>query len=368
MCKTRTTMKKSTFFITAVLCILCAMPVCAQGSKRKMERERQELLSVLGKMPRKPEPDITVLDTAAVGGGTRYTIKYLAEAGGGVFNVPDDWVYAYLFVPADYRDAKLPAVVAVHQDDVSFHIGKDEAAGLAGSPSMHYGLELFERGYVVICPDRYYHGPRRWLGKNPYWSPGKDDYERDLAFFDNRVGLLFAEGRTHYSKEAYDLSLAVDVLCSLDFVDDTRIGAIGHSAGGVATAFLAFYDTRIAAGISSCGVYDVIRAFRYDVQQPFPASMSMPGLSERGFSTGDYIKHIAPRSFLITRGMYEWGKDDPDSKEFLREAEMFRDKYLEAAPGGDMGLIFFDEEGGGHDFPPGVREQAYEWLDKRLKN
>jgi len=319
-------------------------------------------------MPKKPALSIDTLDVVTLEGGIRYEIKYLAESGGGVFGVPDDWCYAHLFVPDGCEGKKLPAIVAIHQDDISYHMGKDEAAGLAAVASMHYGKELFERGYVVICPDRYYHGPRRWLDKNRKWSPGKEDYERDLAFHDNRVGLLFMEGRTHYGKEAYDMSLAMDVLHTLNFVDPERIGAIGHSGGGVAMAYFMFYDERVKAGVSSCGIYDVISIYQFSIPQPFPAYMSIPGITEAGYNTGDFIKHIAPRSLLITRGMYEWGKDDRNSDAFLREAEIFRDKYLEAGVGDDIELLFFDENGGKHDFPAGVREKAYDWLDKHLMN
>lgn len=42
-------------------------------------------------------------------------------------------------------------------------------------------------------------------------------------------------------------------------------------------------------------------------------------------------------------------------------------RYTSAGAAEKLQAMFFDESGGGHDFPPGVRQQAYSWLDLRLK-
>ena len=34
----------------------------------------------------------------------------------------------------------------------------------------------------------------------------------------------------------------------------------------------------------------------------------------------------------------------------------------------NLQAIYFDENGGNHDFPPLVREQTYAWLDQNLKH
>lgn len=73
----------------------------------------------------------------------------------------------------------MPAIVAIHQDDVNFHIGKSEPEGIMGDSTMYYGKELFERGYVVICPDRYYHVERRKTCQD--WGDlSQIDYERTI--------------------------------------------------------------------------------------------------------------------------------------------------------------------------------------------
>ncbi len=351
--------------ITAILIIL---PVAVSGQDATgREAERATLLELLGDMPERPELKTEWLETVEIDGGVRYKIKYLSEEAEPVLGAPQDWVYAYLFVPEHRPGDKLPAMIAIHQDDVYFHLGKDEVAGLAGKESMQYGLHLFERGYVVLCPDRYYHAERRNFDKSPWFEFDEPDYSRDMALFDNHVGMMMLLGRSHYSKEAYDLSRAVDLLYTLSYVDTDRIGAIGHSAGGVAVGHGMFYDERIALAVSSCGVYDVTRVFSYSTPSPFPALMSLPGLVKEGYSTADFIKHIYPRSLIMTRGASEWGKGDENSQLFVDEVNGFAAAYNSGRNEGDVTVIVFEEEDGQHDFPPGVREEVYTLIDQRLK-
>ena len=62
-----------------------------------------------------------------------------------------DRVPAYLLMPLGPRsEQRLPAMLALHQ---TIGIGKGEVVGLGGSPNLHYGRELAQRGYVVLAPD-----------------------------------------------------------------------------------------------------------------------------------------------------------------------------------------------------------------------
>src|SRR3712207_5658986 len=44
-------------------------------------------------------------------------------------------------------------LISVHQHNGEFALGKSEPAGLAGDPSLAYGLRLAERGARVLLPD-----------------------------------------------------------------------------------------------------------------------------------------------------------------------------------------------------------------------
>jgi hypothetical protein len=49
----------------------------------------------------------------------------------------------------------------------------------------------------------------------------------------------------------------------------------------------------------------------------------------------------------------------------MGEAASARYKALGSAA--NFRVRFFDEGGGNHDFPPGIRQEAYAWLDSYLK-
>jgi dienelactone hydrolase len=334
------------------------------------QSRRDELLAVLGGMPAMPEPSFRVLESARLEGGRRDKIEFLAEPPDPLFATPVDMVRAYLFVPDHKEGERLPGITAIHQDGPQSNIGKSEPAGLAGDKNLYYGLELFQRGYVVLCPDRFYHAERRRTSPNNITSV---DEKRDGDLLNHWVGQLLLSGRSMIGKEAYDLMVATDILSSLTYVDKQRIGAIGHSAGGNALIYFMFADPRIQAGVSSCGLFDMLRFFREDAPKRRMAAIALPGLAKLGCSA-DYLAFIAPRPVLLTRGLWEWGKDGEDekfSKAHVQETRDMeakaRENYARLRASSTLQALYFDEAGGNHDFPPNVRGEAYAWLDHHLK-
>ncbi len=339
-----------------------------EAAAREPGNDDAGLRQVLGVMPPRPAPSFSVLETAAIEGGKRLKVEYLAEPASARLHEPEDRIRAYLFVPDHAPGARLPAILAIHQDGPHTHIGKKETAGLEGDANLFYGLELFRRGYVVLCADRFYHAERRRGA-----VPDSVDPARDLDLLNHRVGQLVLHGRTAMGKEAHDCMLGVDVLASLAYVDPARIGAIGHSAGGYALIFAMFLDPRIRAGVSSCGYFDPVRFFDEKAPKRRLAADALPGLARFGSGAG-YLAGIAPRPLLLTRGLWEWGQDPDWRQASIDHVEETRRLVADAAPryraaGAPDALraLYFDENGGNHDFPPGVRREAYAWLEAQLK-
>jgi len=333
--------------------------------------QHKALLDVLGPMPPRPPVNLKVLETVKLDGGSRYKVEYLSEPADPLFSAPADVVRAYLFVPEHAEDALLPAIVAIHQDGPQSHIGKSEPAGLAGDKNQYYGLELFQRGYVVLCADRFGHAERRRVSPNDITSI---DPNRDDDLFNHRVGQLLLKDRNFIGKEVYDLMVAVDVLHSLSYVDKKRIGAIGHSAGGNSLVYFMFADPRAQVGVSSCGLFSMLRFFSELAPKKRMAAVALPGLAKVGDS-GDYLTAIAPRPVLLTRGLWEWGRDGEDgihSRDHVQETRDMeaeaRKNYSKMAASANLRAIYFDENGGNHDFPPNVRAESYRWLDHYLKS
>lgn len=327
-------------------------------------------MQTLGDMPTRPPVNLKVLESVKLDAGWRHKVEYRAEPADPRFAAPPDQVRAYLFVPEHSKDDRLPAVVAIHQDGPQSHIGKSEPAGLAGDKNQYYGLELFQRGYVVLCADRFGHAERRRVVSNDINSI---DPDRDNDLLNHRVGQLLLAGRSFLGKEVYDLMLAVDVLHSLAYVDRGRIAALGHSAGGNSLVYFMFADPRVKAGVSSCGLFSMMRFFSEAAPKKRLAAIALPNLAKWGDS-GDYLAGIAPRPILLTRGLWEWGKDGDEgrySREHVQETRAMEaqagKRYVDLGASANLSTIYFDEDGGNHDFPPTIRRQAYEWIDTCLK-
>ncbi len=335
------------------------------------EKSNEEvLIDLLGNFPERPDLNIDTLETVQLEKGIRYKIKYLSEPAGGIFDEPVDWINAYLFVPNDLKSETNPAIIAIHQDGANTHLGKLETAGLAGEDDMHYGLELFERGYIVLCPDRMYHAERRRIDRS---DTVQISMERDDKLLDFWAGQLLSKGRTVPGKTAYDLSRAVDVLYKLEIVDKEKIGAIGHSGGGVALLYFMAVDKRVKFGVSSCGIAESIDFFNQNSPQRFPMVIAIPGLANFG-SNADYLALIAPRPMLLTRGSHEFGGWDEEviekskwhvesTKKLVRKARV---KYSEIGESDNLEVIYFDENNGYHSFPPNIKNKVYEWIDKQM--
>jgi dienelactone hydrolase len=353
-------------------CALTAVPD-SEGSTSDVSHQasnRKSLLAVLGEMPSRQRVNLTVIDSVRLESGWRHKVEYMAEPTDPLFEAPPDMVRAFLFVPDHDGEELLPAIVAIHQDGPQSHIGKSEAAGLAGDKNQYYGLELFQKGYVVLCADRFGHAERRRVVPNDITSINSD---RDDSLLNHRVGQLLLKGRNFIGKEVYDLMVGVDVLNSLSYVDKNRIGAIGHSAGGNSLAYFMFADTRVKVGVSSCGLFSMLRFFSEAAPKKRLAAVALPGLAKVGDS-GDYLAGIAPRPILLTRGLWEWGKDGEDKKFSEAHVQETRDmesrarkSYSSLGASANLRAIYFDEDGGNHDFPPSVRREAYLWLDRTLK-
>lgn len=329
-------------------------------------------MSLLGNMPNPPELFTDTLEKTQIENGWRFKIRYLSEDSSSYFHTPKDYITAYLFIPNHAAGAKLPAMIAIHQDGANNYIGKNEPAGLSGDEDQHYGLELYKQGYVVICPDRFYHGNRRRIS-NPdtlanLW------YEEALKATEHWGGQLMSVGRTTIGKEVYDLKRTMDVLYDMPSVDKNKIGAIGHSAGGNALAYFMFADKRVKLGVSSCGVFEMAEWFDENAPNKRMAFTVIPGFVNVAH-TSDFIGLIAPRPFLMTRGLWEWGKEDTKEKsqstDHIRSTEKLYNGalsyYKKLTSGENLKVIYFGEDGGRHAFPPKVKDQVYDWIASYLK-
>ena len=226
-----------------------------------LDAQRQELLgdvrTKLSQLPPRPDLDIEVLRKDLRSDGDKFAglentrcfeewrIEYLAESPETMPIQAGQRVPAYLLIPKSERwKPPYPAAVCFHQCNVDCVLGKEAVVGKAPSrPDQAYGYELVNHGFVVLAPDSINCGQRN--------IPSiRKENEHVICH-----GELARELSDYPYKGVLDDLRAVDLLESLDFVDSSRIAAVGHSMGSLDVLSAMAHDNRVKAGIIS-GVPD----------------------------------------------------------------------------------------------------------------
>ena len=296
--------------------------------------------SVMGPLPRPEKPvPLEMEEVVAVklegddAGIVRHKIRYHTDN-------PTAVVNAYLFIPPRKEDAKLPAMLCLHQ---TTGIGKEEPAGLGGNPNLHYALHLARRGYVTLAPD----------------YPSFGEYEYDFEADDYISGTM---------KAIYDNIRAVDLLQSLPEVDGERIGVIGHSLGGHNAMFTAAFEPRIKVIVSNCGFTRFHKYYEGKLAgwtspryMPRIASEYHNNPDEVPFDFTEIVASFAPRPFLASSPRHDSNFEVSGVRDVIKAARPIYELY-----GAEENLQanYPDCQ---HDFPEDVREVAYEFLDRHLK-
>lgn len=253
---------------------------------------------------------------------------------------PGDRLPAYLVVPKGLS-AKAPAAICLHP--TSQPLGKAVALGRGPLPNRGYAMELARRGYVTVAPD----------------YPNMGEYQFDP----------YAHGYVSATmKGIWNHMRAVDLLQSLDEVDGRRIVAIGHSLGGHNSLFLAAFDVRIRAVVTSCGFCAFGRYYGGDLTGWSHAGYMPRIASDYGkdpkrmpFDFPEVLAAIAPRPVFVSAPL---GDDNFDVAGVRACVEAVRPVY--ALLGADSGIEARYPEGG-HDFPDSVRQAAYAFLDAAVE-
>ena len=301
---------------------------------------RQHILAhmhqVMGPLPDRTKLvplNVQKLEEVPLEGLLREKIEYQTEA--------DTRVRAYLFRPAKPPAKKLPAVLCLHQ---TIGIGKQEPAGLGGSPNLHYALHLAQRGYVTLAPD----------------YPSFGDYKYDFAP---------AHGYISGSMKAiWDNMRAVDLLEGLEQVDAKRIGCIGHSLGGHNTMFTAVFDERIKALVSNCGFTRFPKYYGGQLKG-WTSDRYMPVINNKyannpnlvPFDFPEIVAAFAPRAFLASSPKGDSNFEVSGVVDSIASAQRIYDLL------GVSDRLQANYPDCAHDFPEDVRKVAYAFFDKHLQ-
>lgn len=277
---------------------------------------------------------------------------------------PGEFVPSYLLVPKNLGP-KTPVILCPHQTTQE---GKREPAGLAGNPQLQTALHLVKRGFVTFTYDALCFGERHDTASGHYGDA--------IPFYRKhpRWSLL--------GKMVWDLSRAIDYLQTLDFVDSTRIGAMGHSHGGITTIFGMALDERIRAGASNCG-FDTFRidgnSWRWS-----HATALLPKLGfyvsshylnmeryravpdseviQTPFDLHEVLSLISPRPFFLSTSDEDFVFPNAgwSARQSLQRLEPV---YTLLNASGNLGSYFFR---GGHSLTSEAARLSYDWLERRL--
>ncbi len=301
-------------------------------------RRRADILASLNEVMGEPPEGIggVPLDVRTEGEETldRFLRRKISFAAGTGERVP-----AYLLIPRDLT-RRAPAMLCLHQ---TTPLGKAEPAGVGGSANLHYAQELAERGFVTLAPD----------------YPNFGDYHVDA----------YAQGFASATRKGIaNHERAVDVLQSLPEVDPRRIGVIGHSLGGHNALFLAAFDPRVRAVVTSCGFNSFFK-YRGGELAGWSHAGYMPRIARRyandarqmPFDFGEVLAAIAPRPVFINAPLHDDNFELSGVKDCVTAATPVF--WLLHAPDG----LALETPDCGHDFPPEVRQRAYDWLARALR-
>jgi hypothetical protein len=329
------------------------------GERR--ESIQHVLAGFVGAPPKVKSPlEPKILEETVLDGYTRRKLTYQSE--------PGERVPAYLLVPNDIQ-GRAPVVLCPHQTTTPLTIGMKEPAGLNGQPTLHTALHLVKRGYVTFTWDALCFGERH--------DPARGHYGDAIPFYENhhQWSLL--------GKMVWDMSRGIDYLETLDFVDSSRIGSVGHSHGGITTLFGMALDDRIKVGASNCG-FDTFRIdgntwrwshatallprLGYYISSPYINMDQYRAVPDSEtintpLDLHEMLALIAPRPVFFSTSDQDFVF--PNGGWSTRQALVRLDplyRFLNAT--GRIGSYFFS---GGHNFPLEASSKAYAWLDRWLK-
>lgn len=328
-----------------------------QGWQRRRAEFKQLLDVFLGESPKtKPTLAVEIKEETSFDDHILRKLIFQTE--------PDEFVPSYLLIPKNLR-GKTPVIICPHQTTQE---AKREPAGLAGNPQLQTALHLVKRGFVTFTYDAICFGERHDRASGHYGDA--------IPFYRKhpRWSLL--------GKMIWDLGRAIDYLETLDSVDSNRIGAVGHSHGGITTLFAMAFDERVKAGASNCG-FDTFRidgnTFRWshatalipklgfyvsspDIDMDFYRAVPDSETIRVPFDMHQVLSLIAPRPLFLSTSDEDFVF--PNAGWSARRSLARVGSVYELLGAQEKLASFFFS--GGHNFPADASNKAHAWLERWL--
>jgi dienelactone hydrolase len=328
---------------------LWAAPVTADLWPRERERILRGVEKIFGRPPAEKAPlDPRIVSEEDGGRYVRRKVSIQVQAG--------DRMPAYLLIPKGLR-GRAPAILCFY--GTTSGAGKETTAGLSGpkpgtppAKNRAFAVDLAEAGFVAVAADYLRDGERVSPGRRPYDTT--EFYEK------------FPDWSIH-GKDAWDNSRAIDYLETLDFVDASRIGMMGHSYGGHSTIFAAAFEPRIKAAVANGPVSDFIQhGMHWAAPKGASASQSLPAMRPYILDRSqpppiafyEVTALIAPRPLLVGQAAGERRPREEENHAAVGEV------YRALGAADRVRYVWY---AGDHDLPPAMRDAAVEWFRRWLR-
>jgi len=284
-----------------------------------------------------PHVEYRLLDSTKADGYTRQLIEY---------DSCGDKVVAFLLLP-EILD-KNPAILINHQHNREHHLGKSEVCGLAGNPLQAFGPELVKKGFVVLAPDSICFEERRQ-------APHVEGFDFWQHF--NEMCYRIIKGDYLMKKVLDDAMNGITLLSNLTYVDNKKIGTLGHSYGGNTVLFLSALDERIAFSCASGS------ACTYENRMINNVGIEMASVIPNfhgKYDIYDLVSCIAPRRLLLVSA-----EDDKYSKDASYIVGRASSTYLEYDA---LQNLHHKRYPGGHGLTEERFDFIIEWLESNAKH
>ena len=273
--------------------------------------------------PNPSKPVLKLLSEERQEGIIRQYVEYEGE--------PGTRVYGYLLKPETLQQ-KLPGVVALHStsDNQMLCI-----SGAEKGKYVQFGFELAQQGFVVFCPQCFL-----W-----HENEGRNWEEQSMHYIKNHPGT------TGMGKMLFDARRAVDVLESLEEVDSSRIGCMGHSLGAKEALYLGAFDDRVKTIVSNEGGIG-IEMSNWDAAWYLGSE-----IYQFGHQHHEVLALAAPKSFLLIGGD---SADGEHSRPYIEAVKPVYELYHQSPN------LELKNHGLGHHAEPIAVEWTYDWMKEHL--
>jgi len=325
-------------------------PESSQAWEKRKTELRKTLRRLLGELPPRLKPQVTVHNTELRDG---YTLqRFTFDNGIG------DTVYGYLLIP-EGPSRRRPAILYHHYHGAKYGQGKEEVlikafARWPGGHELITGEELVRAGYVVLCIDAYCFGERHAQGPAGQREKGGP---AEASLFKT----FLWQGRTLWGMMVRDDLLALDYLVTRPEVDPQRIAAMGMSMGSTRTWWAAALDERIKVAVSVACLTRYQNLIAHGDLRAHGIYYFVPGLLGEKIDTESVVALIAPRPHLTLTGEEDFGSPADGVRTINAFAKQLYRLYGKADH--FRGVLY---PGVAHTYTPAMWEETVRWLEKHL--